>query len=178
MPQMPVPLPFARTAQTANAMAVTHALPGNRAIEVASDRGQGNPACAWIAEASVPVQPAHSVASVNIVPLEESREHARAEEKLAFRVSARELPAESSEKAVSGEDGNAVAWRRVARDLPVHLSHEVESGVATDRFLGVLSNAGLTRAAIPVVSAVGLEDPGPIGLRRFEGLKEGMSALA
>jgi hypothetical protein len=73
---------------------------------------------------------------------------------------------------------NSAAWRRIARDLPVHLDDYSEHGlnVATASW-NPDPGKTLTCAPLPVVAAVGV-DMGPHRLRQFEGLKEGLASIA
>jgi Ca2+-binding RTX toxin-like protein len=82
--------------------------------------------------------------------------------------------------SVSGGDVpiNTGAWRRIARDLPVHLDECLASGMnVAVAFWNPDLGMQRTYALLSVVAAVGI-DMGPHRLRQFEGLKEGLAPIA
>jgi hypothetical protein len=73
---------------------------------------------------------------------------------------------------------HADTWRRVARDLPVHLKDGAEPGLAGRAWHWnetILRGSG---GSATVVAAVGIADAGLHRLLPFDGLKEGFAQIA
>jgi len=72
----------------------------------------------------------------------------------------------------------ARAWRRIARDLPVHLERYAESGLGASAWFPSLTyGASLLGASAQVIPAVGLAGAARDQLRPLEGLSEGLRHL-
>ena len=73
---------------------------------------------------------------------------------------------------------HADAWRRVARDLPVHLKDGGEPGLAGRARHWNETIVRASGVSASVVAAVGITDAGLHRLLPFDGLKEGFAQIA
>jgi len=74
---------------------------------------------------------------------------------------------------------HAVAWRRIARELPAHLDHAAAWDGAPPFADGVRVNPqSAIGVRVTFDGGIGLRDSAALPLRNFEGLREGLSLLA